>query len=372
MNINRNNYETFFILYIDNELSVQEKTAVDVFIQQNPDLKEELTMFQQSVVMPEAISFFDKDSLLKKPAVTDEIQEKLLLLLDKELNKAEVKNIISIIGQDDVCKNEWDVLQLTKISADNSIVFKDKASLYKQEDNGRVIAIRWWRMAAAAVFIGFGLWGAVTYFNNNKRAAIETASTNKQEIRGNNKKMPAIEKMQIDSFTTTKTGDQIAEIKNSKATKDSKNTDATNGVKNQFVNKTNTQETLAIQQNKKVNEKPSNNLPEPSLENLNNTQRNNTSIATVLTKEAQLNNNIALNELPVNKNVYASNTSITNENLDNNTISFGFDENEEETKKSKIGGFFKKVKRIVQRKTNTQPNGGNDNFKIANLSFAIQ
>ena len=113
-------------------------------------------------------------------------------------------------------------------------------------------------------------------------------------------------------------------------------------------------------------------MPKPSLENLNNTQRNNTTIVTVLSKEAQPDNNVAINDLPVNKNVYASNASITNENLDNNTINFGFDDNEEDTKKTKIGGFFKKVKRIVQRKTNTQPNGGNDNFKIANLSFAIQ
>lgn len=368
MNINRNNYETFFILYIDNELSVQEKNAVDVFIQQNPDLKEELTMFQQSVVVPEAISFFDKDCLLKKPAVTDEIQEKLLLLLDKELNKAEVKNIASVISQDDACKKEWDVLQLTKISADNSIVFKDKASLYKQEDNGRVIAFRWWKMAAAAVLIGFGLWGTVAYFNNNERATIETASTNKQETPGNNKKMPAIEKMQIDSFTTTKTDAQIAEIKSSKNTGDSKNADATNGVKNPVVNNDKVQRNFATQ----PKEKPSNHLPKPSLENLNNTQRNNTTIVTVLSKEAQPDNNVAINDLPVNKNVYASNASITNENLDNNTISFGFDDKEEDTKKTKIGGFFKKVKRIVQRKTNTQPNGGNDNFKIANLSFAIQ
>lgn len=372
MNINRNNYETFFILYIDNELSVQEKIAVDVFIQQNPDLKEELTMFQQSVVVPEAISFSGKESLLKKPAVTDDIQERLLLLLDKELNKLEVKNITTLISQNDACKKEWEVLQLTKISADNSIVFKDKAALYKQEDNGRVIAIRWWRMAAAAVLIGFGLWGTVVYFNNNERAAIETAASNKQEIPGNSKKMPAIEKMQIDSIVTTKNVQEIAEVNSSSTTLDSKNTNTTNGIKIPVVNKTNRQETIAMQQNANVNEKPSNHLPEPSLENLNNAQRNNTTIATVLSKEEQPEKNVAINDLPIDKNVYASNTSITNENIDNNTINFGFDDSEEDNKKTKIGGFFKKVKRIVQRKTNTQPNGGNDNFKIANLSFAIQ
>lgn len=371
MNINRNNYETFFILYIDNELSVQEKNAVDVFVQQNPDLKEELAMFQQSVVVPEAVSFFAKDSLFKKPAVTDKMQEKLLLLLDKELNKAEVKNITSIINQDDACKLEWDILQLTKITADSDIVFRDKQLLYKKEENGKVIAVRWWRMAAAAVLIGFGLWGTVVYFNINGGATIETAATNKQVIPDSNKKMPAIVKPQNDSFATTRTGAEIAETNSSTTTGNSTKTITPNSIKIPVVNKTDTKETFAIQQNEKLNEKPSNHLPEPSLENLNNSLRNNTTIATVLPREAQLNNNIASNEVPVNKNVYASNASITNDDLNNNTISYGFDDNEEETKKSKIGGFFKKVKRVVQRKTNTQP-GGNNNFKIANLSFAIQ
>ncbi len=371
MNINRNNYETFFILYIDNELSVQEKNAVDVFIQKNPDLKEELAMFQQSVVVPETVSFSGKDSLLKKPTVTDEMQEQLLLLLDKELNKAEVKNITSIINQDEACKKEWDILQLTKITADNNIVFEDKASLYKHENNGRVIAVRWWRMAAAAVLIGFGLWGAVTYFNNNKGAAIETAATNKQVNTDSNKKIMAIVKPQNDSIVVKNTDEEIAETITSITTDDSKNTITPQNIKTPVVNKINAKETIAIRQNEKANEKPSNHLPEPSLEIINNIQRNNTTIAAVLLKDAQLNKIDASNEIPVSRNVYASNASITNDDIEKNTINYGFDDNEEETKKTKIGGFFKKVKRLVQRKTNTQP-GGNDNFKIANLSFAIQ
>ena len=371
MNINRNNYETFFILYIDNELSVMEKNAVDVFVQQNPDLKQELALFQQSVVIPETISFAAKDSLLNKPAVTGEMQEKFLLLLDKELNKAEVTNITSIINQDDACRKEWNILQLTKVTADSNIVFEDKDLLYKKEDVGRVIAFRWWRMAAAALLIGFGLWGAVIYFNNYKGAAIETAATNKEVNPVSNKKMPAIIKPQNDSFVVKKTDEVINESNSSITTADSKNTITPNNIKTPVVNKINTKEIIAIQQNEKANEKPSNHLPEPSLENLNNSQRNNTTIATVLPKEAQPNNSVASNEVLVNKNVYASNASNTNNDLDNNTINYGFEDNEEEPKKSKIGGFLKKIKRVVQRKTNTQP-GGNDNFKIANLSFAIQ
>ena len=65
MNINRDNYETFFLLYVDNELSAPERNALELFIQDNADLQEELEMLQQSTIEPEPIIFKGKSSLFK-------------------------------------------------------------------------------------------------------------------------------------------------------------------------------------------------------------------------------------------------------------------------------------------------------------------
>ena len=65
MNINRHNYEEFFLLYVDNELSAAERNAVELFVQQNPDLGEELQLLEQSVVSHDEIIFEDKQRLLK-------------------------------------------------------------------------------------------------------------------------------------------------------------------------------------------------------------------------------------------------------------------------------------------------------------------
>ena len=60
MNIDRHNYEEYFLLYIDNELSVDQKKQVELFVQENPDLEEELVMLKQSRLIPDDSIVFDR------------------------------------------------------------------------------------------------------------------------------------------------------------------------------------------------------------------------------------------------------------------------------------------------------------------------
>ena len=58
MNINRDNYEEFFVLYIDKELNAAERAAVDAFLNQHPDLRTEFEMLQETVLPPDASDTF--------------------------------------------------------------------------------------------------------------------------------------------------------------------------------------------------------------------------------------------------------------------------------------------------------------------------
>ena len=70
MKINRHNYETFFLLYTDNELTQPERLEVEQFVQENPDLQDEFLSFKRLVLPPEDIHFDQKEGLFK-----NEIQE---------------------------------------------------------------------------------------------------------------------------------------------------------------------------------------------------------------------------------------------------------------------------------------------------------
>ena len=372
MTINRNNYEGFFLLYVDNELSVQEKNAVDVFLTENPDLQEEMVMLRQSILIPDESVFADKQSLLKQHTISDEMQVHLLLMLDNELDKNTTGKLLDLVKKDAAVKQEWEILQQTKLPAEEKIIFKDKAILYKEE-GGRVISVKWWRIAAAALVIGFGIWGALNY--SNRSGGIqpnETAKSNPVKpaatpvIPGNINDQPVAENKNssIDDATV------VNEIKKDERVKSALPVKTKNS-----VSAANKQKPVVLKQANdivKEQEIKTNNLPKPSLENINNPQSNNNDVATVTypdnnskisNNNSSKGNDVLQPDETITANSFAVQTNYIdseNENEDNN-----------KSRKNKIGGFFKKLKRVVERKTNTKSSGDNS-FKIANMSFAMQ
>ncbi len=66
MDINRNNYETSFLLYLDRELSPVEMLKVEKFLTENPDLQKEFVLLQQTIFLPEQIEYDQKEQLFHK------------------------------------------------------------------------------------------------------------------------------------------------------------------------------------------------------------------------------------------------------------------------------------------------------------------
>jgi hypothetical protein len=66
MDINRNNYETFLLLYLDGELNPSERTDVEKFLNDNADLQKEFALLRQTILIPSPVVFDQKELLFRK------------------------------------------------------------------------------------------------------------------------------------------------------------------------------------------------------------------------------------------------------------------------------------------------------------------
>ncbi len=156
--INRNNYEEYFLLLADNELSAEEAIAVKLFAAQHPDLAEELDILMSCRLEVDAIPAFPKEKLLRTTLWNadnpEPVHTQMLLMLDGELAATEKQQLQAQIANSSTLQTEWNTLQQTKLVAE-ALVHPDKESLWRNDRKVRpLLWMRW--VAAAAVVTGLG------------------------------------------------------------------------------------------------------------------------------------------------------------------------------------------------------------------------
>jgi len=388
MKINRHNYETFFLLYVDKELSAPDRKAVEVFVEENPDLQMELALLQETVIKADDIVLDKKDWLYMEEEITA-LQENLLLYADDELTAADKRSVESLLATDKKAGAEWAVLQQTKLQPDMAVVFAGKATLYRHE-TGRVVVFRWWRAAAAAILLGFGIFTGVSVYNNykTKPGSADVAAGQKaipvQPGAGiPEKKNTAIAVSPENSNTENEMAATLQRNKDARTNENAK----TAGVKNNNRNRVAVKDMVTVQP--MVNDKPGNNLPKPNLENINRNPRNETIIARVLPEinnsnivsgnnaavsktnpKENMNNTVAANTNHGNtdaavKAMLVSNTTTANDENINRYL----DVDDDKQKRTALGGFLRKAKRVLERTANVNTGEG---IKVAGFEIALK
>lgn len=144
------------MMYADGELSSAGRQAVDRFVMENPDLAEELALFEQLQLPADDISFTGKHSLYRfevEGITAANHEEQFLLYVDNELDQTAKEKVEVFVLQNPAYQDAFTLLKQTKLPVE-TVVFADKASLYRKEEKRPVAFMYWGRMAAAAVFIG--------------------------------------------------------------------------------------------------------------------------------------------------------------------------------------------------------------------------
>ena len=369
MKIDRHNYEEFFLLYVDNELTHEQKRSVEQFVQENPDLAIELEILQQTTLHADhSIVFEAKESLIRKETGSvigmDNYEEYLIAYIDNELNDRERIEFYKFAETHPQVKEELAIYQQTKLQPEKEIVFTNKEVLYRREEKVKVITIQWWKIAvAAAVILGIGIT-TITVLNkpaeitpavagnNNKPAEKKNADTRaEKDIKKEQQSNPAIAKDDINTIAKsakTEKKENDIPVRKTRREQELKKTALPVSEKNN--------ETIAKSTNPATNHVVSDNKPE-------------TKIIEALKKSGD----------PVKTHDVAVNTNSPKEIINSKVVTPGIDEplddketvrdntndqpvyaSYEEGKNKKLRGFFRKAARVFEKRTNISASDDED------------
>ena len=151
MEINRNNYEAYFIDYLEGNLDERLVDSFLEFLKLNPDLKEELALFESVNAVPENISFRKKDDLYKEKFDSEEeFNNAAIASLEGDITDLDKFEFETYLDEHPEKKQDAALFSKTKLKPDISIVFSKKNKLYKKSV-GKTILL--WSGRVAAVLI---------------------------------------------------------------------------------------------------------------------------------------------------------------------------------------------------------------------------
>lgn len=160
--INISNYESYLLSYIDGELNEAEQAALQLFLEKHPQFKQELDLLEGTRLMPDEKIVFENKASLYKTTSADVVDYEELMLgyIDGELTPAEEQTLQVYLAQHPAAQKELLLLQAAKLRPDTSVVFENKASLYRttQRRISPVYRRIGWGAAAAAVVAGLLIW----------------------------------------------------------------------------------------------------------------------------------------------------------------------------------------------------------------------
>ena len=364
-NINRYNYETYFLLYVDNELSAIEKNSVDEFVQSNPDLGEELVMLLQTILQKDGILLNNKMSLYKKEPLLSDLQEKLLLHLDNELNEVEKNQVSALIASSTTVSEEWDKIKSAKFFPENTIIYEDKKSLYRTE-KGRLVFLPWRKLLAAAILVGVGLWGGWIYLNasfkngneatqnlENKSIAAEIKK-NRSELANQIKKLSLEQSRKRANIQPSEFADEGSNFLGSKIEKTTISSAESRTEK--MLNLSNSQSELLGLINKV-------NYEEEKIEPSNGEMLE----KDLIKRSNELGLKLIADQQIIEQRLDMNNSNLEDSTENNNQIFFI---GEQKLKRVLLGGFFAKVKKSLERRSHNQ--NILNSIKVANFEITLR
>lgn len=230
MNINKNNYEAFFLDYHEGNLSPLQVADLLLYVEQHPELKEEFESFENVTLDDLSNVSFENKSSLKKgltpPLTTSSVHrtpspkekettpdlqkwdELLIASIEGTLTTQESIFLNQQLSVDAEMQNNYSLFKQTKLVADTTIVYENKEELKRKER--RIVPFFYYVAAAASIALLIGLFFIYNNNTSEQNFADKTNETKTVPVENNNSNVVVKNNQPIESNVITP--NQIASV----------------------------------------------------------------------------------------------------------------------------------------------------------------
>ncbi|MFA5329184.1 MAG: hypothetical protein WC384_15425 [Prolixibacteraceae bacterium] len=216
MKITRENYEPFFLDFLEGNLVENKIDQFLDFLEQNPGLKEELQLFENVHIPEESIVYPEREKLYKSAVDEKEVAGKrMVAYLEGDLKDDDRKSFEAWIATNPELKNEYELYNKTRLVPNSAIQYPGKNKLYRK--SGKAIVLNRVARAAAVVIL---LWGINSVYNNQNETFQPNVGHKIAEVTPKTKPEPPVK--QNDSEKKAPETEVLVKPKQEKETKPAK------------------------------------------------------------------------------------------------------------------------------------------------------
>ncbi|PTN08954.1 hypothetical protein [Mangrovibacterium marinum] len=159
MKINRSNYESYFIDYLDGNLPDNLVDDLLDFLAENPELANELNVAKNIHLKPQTCTFNFKETLYKHSTnISEDFEMQAVAYLEGDLNEENNEQFLNQIADDSAKLQTLHLLKQAKLKPQSTIEYPNKKKLLHHP---RKTFSLWASRIAALLLIFFSVWALI-------------------------------------------------------------------------------------------------------------------------------------------------------------------------------------------------------------------
>ena len=177
VDINRLNYENFVIDYLDGSMDAIETACFIAFLENNPDIKEEISELNEVVIVSDDSAFTKKATLKKKQIISsygideENYEEIFIAHYEADLNVTQEAALEGFLDKNTGLNDEFELYGKLQIQP-SKVVFSDKESLKQRS----YVGVAWYSSVAAAILLFMVSWFFIANQEQNMRSDFASLS----------------------------------------------------------------------------------------------------------------------------------------------------------------------------------------------------